>query len=92
MLIMSSVYVMGCLLLLFTSLPVALEHGSGLIGFIFAMILIGLGAGCVKATFFPLLGDQYIQKKPKLVMQKDGKLAVVDATRTVQLIYNIYYW
>lgn len=56
------------------------------------MILIGLGAGCVKATFFPLLGDQYVQKKAKLVMQKNGELAIIDATRTVQLIYNIYYW
>ncbi|KAE9979842.1 hypothetical protein BLS_009395 [Venturia inaequalis] len=85
------VYLLGCLLLVFTSLPVALEHGSGLIGFIWAMILIGLGAGCVKATFFPLLGDQYVQKKAKLVMQKNGELAIIDATRTVQLIYNIYY-
>lgn len=56
------------------------------------MIFIGLGAGCVKATFFPLLGDQYVQKKPKLVLQKNGELAIIDATRTVQLIYNIYYW
>lgn len=78
--------------MVFTSLPIALKHGSGLVGFIWAMILIGLGAGAVKATFFPLLGDQYIQKKPRLVKQEDGKMAIVDATRTVQLIYNIYYW
>ncbi|KAE9973412.1 hypothetical protein EG327_009099 [Venturia inaequalis] len=86
------IYLLGCLLLVFTSLPVALEHGSGLVGFVWAMILIGLGAGCVKATFFPLLGDQYVQRKAKLVMQKNGELAIIDATRTVQLIYNIYYW
>ncbi|TLD39696.1 putative peptide transporter [Venturia nashicola] len=86
------VYLLGCLLLTLTSLPIALKHGSGVIGFVWAMILIGLGAGCVKATFFPFLGDQYIQKKAKLVTQKNGKLAIVDATRTVQLIYNIYYW
>lgn len=86
------VYVVGCLVLVITSLPVALRHGSGLIGFVWAIILIGLGAGCVKATFFPLLGDQYVQRKPRLVMRRNGELAIVDATRTVQLIYNIYYW
>jgi POT family proton-dependent oligopeptide transporter len=58
-----SVYVMGCLLMLFSSLPVALEHGAGLGGLIGSMILIGLGVGAVKATFFPFLGTFSLPRK-----------------------------
>jgi dipeptide/tripeptide permease len=49
-------YLIGCILLLVTSLPVALERGAGVPGLGVAMVFIGLGAGCVKATYFPFLG------------------------------------
>ena len=37
-------------------------------------------------------GDQYVQKKPQLVQQKDGKMVVVDGPRTLQFMYNAFYW
>ncbi|KAF1984275.1 oligopeptide transporter [Aulographum hederae CBS 113979] len=86
------IYMLGCIILLCTSLPVALDHGAGIGGLVAAMILIGLGVGAVKAIYFPFLGDQYVQKKPQLVRQKNGELAIVDGTRTLQLIYNLYFW
>lgn len=49
-------YLVGCLSLLLTSLPVALDHGAGLPGLVVAMVFIGLGAGCIRATYFPFLG------------------------------------
>lgn len=103
-------YLIGCLLLLLTSLPVALDRGAGLPGLILAMTFIGLGAGCIRATYFPFIGtfspalevsssllsrfvgDQYVQKKPQLLRQKDGQCVIVDGTRTLQLLYNLYYW
>lgn len=103
-------YLVGCLSLLLTSLPVALDHGAGLPGLVLAMVFIGLGAGCIRATYFPFLGtfamvshrrgrysfaftgDQYIQKKPQLLRHENGEVVIVDGTRTLQLLYNLYYW
>ena len=49
-------YLIGCLSLSLTSLPVALKHDAGLPGLIVAMVFIGLGAGCIRANYFPFLG------------------------------------
>lgn len=85
-------YLSGSVLLLLTSLPNSLERNAGIGGFVGAMILIGLGAGSIKATFFPFLGDQYVQQKPMLKVKSDGSRVVVDGGRTLQLIYNLYFW
>jgi len=104
-------YLFGCVVLLTTSLPVALDHGAGVGGLAAAFILVGLGVGSVKATFFPILGnqnfivtplkgqeadvakgDQYIQRKPQLLVRKDGQRVIVDGPKTLQFIYNAYYW
>ncbi|KAL8996292.1 MAG: hypothetical protein Q9169_004178 [Polycauliona sp. 2 TL-2023] len=37
-------------------------------------------------------GDQYAQKKPQLSRHKNGEFTIVDGTRTLQLLYNLYYW
>ena len=37
------------------------------------------------------LGDQLPQKKPRVVRQKNGELAVVERSRTLQFIYNAFY-
>lgn len=42
--------------MLTTSLPRSLDNGAGLGGLITAMLFIGMGAGIMKATFFPFLG------------------------------------
>ena len=39
-----------------------------------------------------VIGDQYVQKKPQLVRQRDGEQVIIDGTRTLQLLYNLYYW
>ncbi|KAF3799835.1 putative peptide transporter ptr2 [Colletotrichum gloeosporioides] len=82
----------GSLVMFATALPSSLDNGAGLPGLIVAMILIGLGVGATKATISPFIGDQYKQKTPQLVRQKDGLPAVVDGTRTLQFLYNAFYW
>jgi len=76
-----------------TSLPGSLDNGAGVPGLAVSMVFIGLGVGAVKSTISPFIGDQYAQKKnPQLIRQKNGKLAVVDSSRTIQFIYNAFYW
>ncbi|KAL2133427.1 hypothetical protein VTI74DRAFT_2353 [Chaetomium olivicolor] len=75
-----------------TSLPVALDNGAGIPGLAVSMVFIGLGVGAVKSTISPFIGDQYPQRKPQIIQQKNGKLAVVDASRTIQFLYNAFYW
>ena len=53
---MIRLYMLGCIILVATSIPRALERNAGLPGLVVAMFLIGLGVGGVKATFSPFLG------------------------------------
>lgn len=46
----AGIYIVGLLVLLLTSLPVALNHGTGLGGFIAAILIIGIGTGGIKAN------------------------------------------
>lgn len=87
-----SLYFAGCFVLTTTSLPSALDRGAGVGGLAASLVLIGLGAGAVKATFFALLGDQYIQRKPQLEEREDGRKVIVDGPMTLTLMYNAYYW
>ncbi|KAK2821764.1 hypothetical protein FQN49_007700 [Arthroderma sp. PD_2] len=50
------IYLCGILLLLFTSIPPALDAGAGLGGLIGSFILIGLGVGGVKSSVAPFAG------------------------------------
>lgn len=55
-------YLAGCLVLLCTSLPVALDHGAGVPGLAVSMVLVAVGVGGVKATFSPFLGKRFAQQ------------------------------
>jgi POT family proton-dependent oligopeptide transporter len=50
-------YLCGCMVMLVTSLPFALDRHAGLPGLLVSMTFIALGAGAVKSTYFPLLGQ-----------------------------------
>jgi len=87
------VYIVGLLVLTLTSLPVALDHGAGLGGFIVAVIIIGLGTGGIKSNVAPLIADQY--KRRQMVIGKDdktGERVIIDPAITIQRIYMIFYW
>ena len=48
------IYMFGLLILVFTSIPTALQHGAALGGLVAAMIVIGLGTGGIKSNVAPL--------------------------------------
>jgi len=91
--IFCGVYIVGLLVLTLTSLPVALDHGAGLGGFIVAVIVIGLGTGGIKSNVAPLIADQY--KRRQMVIgtdDKTGEKVIIDPAITIQRIYMVFYF
>ncbi|KAJ5557988.1 hypothetical protein N7461_001960 [Penicillium sp. DV-2018c] len=87
----SMVYIVGLLILVCTSIPTALAHGSGVGGFIVAILIIGLGTGGIKSNVAPLIADQYKRKKMAISTTKKGERVVIDPALTIQRIYMIFY-
>lgn len=85
------VYLVGLLILLLTSLPVALSHGAGLGGFTVSIIIIGLGTGGIKSNVAPLIADQYTRKRMAVKTTPKGERVIIDPAVTVQRIYMIFY-
>lgn len=83
---------LGILILFVTSLPDALDHGTGMPGLLVALIVIGLGFGGIKSNVGPLIAEQNAGRKPYIKEDKAGKRVLVDPNITVQSVYNIYYW
>ncbi|KAF6827315.1 peptide transporter ptr2-like protein 2 [Colletotrichum musicola] len=86
------IYQCGSLILLITSLPVALSKGAGLPGLIAAMILIAIGVAGVKATLPPFLVDQYDRSDQLVIKIKGQKAIVADRGLTIQFITNMFFW
>ncbi|KAJ5121021.1 uncharacterized protein N7515_008982 [Penicillium bovifimosum] len=85
------VYMVGLLILVCTSIPTALQHGSGIGGFIVAILIIGLGTGGIKSNVAPLIADQYKRKKMAISTTKKGERVIIDPALTIQRIYMIFY-
>jgi len=85
------VYIVGLLILLLTSLPVALEHGAGMGGFVAAILVIGLGTGGIKSNVSPLIADQYTRKRMAVKTLNTGERVIIDPAVTIQRIYMVFY-
>lgn len=80
------VYMIGILVLVLTSIPVAIEKGAALGGLITAMIVIGMGAGGIKSNVSPLVADQYENTRPFIKTLKSGERVIVDPATTISRI------
>ncbi|TAQ87321.1 hypothetical protein B7494_g4358 [Chlorociboria aeruginascens] len=86
------IYIVGTVILITTSLPTALAHGSGLPGFIVALFVLGFAVGGVKATIGPFIADQCTDEAHFISYTKSGEKVIVSREATVEYIFNIYYW
>ncbi|TEY75192.1 hypothetical protein BOTCAL_0064g00250 [Botryotinia calthae] len=86
------VYMVGLLVLVLTSLPVSLQNGAGLGGYIAAILIIGVGTGGIKSNVSPLIADQYTRKRMAIKVLETGERVIVDPAVTIQRIYLIFYW
>jgi POT family proton-dependent oligopeptide transporter len=92
-LIFCGVYIVGLLILTTTSIPSALSHGSGLGGFVVAIIIIGLGTGGIKSNVAPLIADQYKRRQMAIGHdKKTGERIIIDPAITIQRIYMVFYF
>jgi len=92
-LLFSLVYIAGLLILTLTSLPVALQNGAGLGGFVTSVIVIGRGTGGIKSNVAPLIADQY--KRRQMIVSTDkktGERVIINPAITIQRIYMIFYF
>ena len=74
----------GLVVLFITSLPVSIEHGISFVGLIIALLIIGLGAGGIKANTSPLIAEQYQRTKQKLHTRSNGEKVIIDPETTIQ--------
>ncbi|KAK9447610.1 POT family-domain-containing protein [Limtongia smithiae] len=84
-------YVTGLLILVTTSIPMAIANGASLGGLIVAMIIIGLGTGGIKANVSPLIAEQYTRTKKFIRTLKSGERVIVDPAVTIQSLFMVFY-
>ncbi|KAG9772354.1 Peptide transporter PTR2 [Exophiala dermatitidis] len=88
----ASIYFVGLLILVLTSIPVSLNHGAGTGGYVTSILLTGIGTGGIKANVAPLIAEQYTRRHMEIAVTQKGERVVIDPYVTIQRIYMIFYW
>ncbi|KAI9279917.1 POT family-domain-containing protein [Umbelopsis sp. AD052] len=91
-LLFSSIYMLGWLILTCTATPNALAAGAGFPGYVVSLIVIGLGTGGIKGIVAPLCADQYRNTSPYVKTLKSGEKVLVDYDLSIQHLYQWFYW
>lgn len=91
-LIFAGCYWLGLIILWTSALPVSIEGGHALGGYIAAIIIIGFGTGGIKSNIAPLIADQYQRRTMAIKVQKNGERTILDPAITYQRIYMVFYW
>lgn len=81
------IYVIGMVVLVATSAPVALRANAGMGGLITAMITIGLGTGGLKACIAPMCAEQNPDTEAHVKTTKSGERVVVDPNLTSARVF-----
>ncbi|PVF97460.1 PTR2-domain-containing protein [Serendipita vermifera] len=87
----SLVCLAGHIILVATATPTSLAHPQGaLAGLIVSILIMGLGAGCIKANVSALIAEQYQGKLRKETL-KSGEVVIRSPAVTIQSIYMYFY-
>ncbi|KZZ93875.1 Oligopeptide transporter [Moelleriella libera RCEF 2490] len=90
--VFAGVYWVGLAILWTSSLPVAIENGAGVGGYVTALVVIGFGTGGIKSNIAPLIADQYQRRSMAIRTEKSGERVIIDPAITYQRIYMVFYW
>lgn len=90
-LIFSVVCLVGHIILTATSVPASLANPNGAYaGLIVSILVIGVGAGCIKANVSTMIAEQYTGKLRKEVLPS-GEVVIKSPSVTIQSIYMWFY-
>ncbi|KAH6905979.1 peptide transporter PTR2B [Coprinopsis sp. MPI-PUGE-AT-0042] len=81
----------GHIVLVGSASPASLRNPEGAMGLlIVSIIIIGVGAGCIKSNVAPMVAEQYQGKMRKKTL-KSGEVVIVSPDVTIQSIYLWFY-
>jgi len=84
--------IVGHVILTAGASPAVLAHQNGaLAAFIIAIIIFGLGTGGFKPNISPLIAEQIVGERLRVITNKKGNRVIVDPAVTSARIYNWFY-
>lgn len=79
----------GHIILVASTTPASLEKPDTALGLLaLAIVIMGIGGGCIKSNVAPLIGEQYTGKMRKKTL-KSGEVVILSPAVTYQRIYNV---
>lgn len=84
------IYLAGGILLVVSSLPSLVNYVAPL--FITSLILIAVGMSGVNGLMAAFVSDQLPKEDVRIIKTRKGEQVVLDHGRTLESIYNMYYW
>jgi len=80
----------GHILLIVSAIPTVLTSGNAIAPFMLGLILLGFGTGAFKANISPLIAEQYMQSKPRVIVEaKTGERVITDPNITISRIFLV---
>ena len=84
--------ILGHVILTAGAAPSVLKHTNGALAcYLIAIIIFGMGTGGFKPNISPLIAEQIVGDKLRVVTKPDGKKVIVDPAQTSARIYNWFY-
>ncbi|KAF9531412.1 peptide transporter PTR2B [Crepidotus variabilis] len=90
--VFSLICLVGHIILVGSASPQVLQHPDTAMGLlVFSILIIGVGAGCIKSNVAPMLGEQY-QGKLRKVTLGTGETVIMSPAVTLQSVYLCAYF